>query len=159
MWWLFFLTGKVCWKDWCGTETPIIWPSDAKSQLIWKDPDSGKDWGQEEKGTTEDEMIGWHQRTWIWVGSGSWWWTGRPGMVWSMWSQRVGHHWAAELNWRIERMQSLRVGNNRHSKQSGHILHFPWIPEPFLIETGKKVFVKVKCTFVHLEILSSFFNF
>ena len=40
--------------------TLILWPSDAKSWLIWKDPDSGKDWGQEEKGTTEDEMVGWH---------------------------------------------------------------------------------------------------
>ena len=41
-------------------ETPILWPPDGKSWLIWKDPDSGKDWGQEEKGTTEDEMVGWH---------------------------------------------------------------------------------------------------
>ena len=39
-------------------ETPILWPPDAKSWLIWKDPDAGKDWGQEEKGTTEDEMVG-----------------------------------------------------------------------------------------------------
>ena len=41
-------------------ETPVVWPPDAKSWLIWKDPDAGKDWGQEEKGTTEDEMVGWH---------------------------------------------------------------------------------------------------
>ena len=41
-------------------ETPILWPPDAESWLIWKDPDAGKDWGQEEKGTTEDEMVGWH---------------------------------------------------------------------------------------------------
>ena len=41
-------------------ETPILWPPDAKNWLIWKDPDAGKDWGQEEKGTTEDEMAGWH---------------------------------------------------------------------------------------------------
>ena len=40
-------------------ETPVLWPPDAKSWLIWKDPDAGKDWGQE-KGTTEDEMVGWH---------------------------------------------------------------------------------------------------
>ena len=43
-------------------ETPILWPPDAKSWLIWKDPDAGKDWGREEKGTTEDEMVGWHQQ-------------------------------------------------------------------------------------------------
>ena len=41
-------------------EAPIPWPPDAKSWLIWKDPDAGKDWRQEEKGTTEDEMVGWH---------------------------------------------------------------------------------------------------
>ena len=43
-------------------ETPILWPPDAKNWLIWKDPDAGKDWGQEEKGMTEDEMVWWHQR-------------------------------------------------------------------------------------------------
>ena len=41
-------------------ETPILWPPDVESWLIWKDPDAGKDWGQEEKGMTEDEMVGWH---------------------------------------------------------------------------------------------------
>ena len=41
-------------------EAPILWPPDAKGQLIGKDPDAGKDWGQEEKGATEDEVIGWH---------------------------------------------------------------------------------------------------
>ena len=43
-------------------ETPILWSPDANSWLIWKDPDAGKDWRQEEKGTTEDEMVGWHHR-------------------------------------------------------------------------------------------------
>ena len=43
-------------------ETPILWPSDAKNWLIWKDPDAGKDWRQEEKGTTEDEMVRWHHQ-------------------------------------------------------------------------------------------------
>ena len=42
-------------------ETPILWPSDAKSWLIWKDPDAGKDWGQEEE-ITEDQMFGWHHQ-------------------------------------------------------------------------------------------------
>ena len=41
-------------------ETPILWPPDAKSQFIGKDPDAGKDWRQEEKGTAEDEMVWWH---------------------------------------------------------------------------------------------------
>ena len=41
-------------------ETPILWPPDARNWLIWKDPDAGKDWRQEEKGMTEDEMVRWH---------------------------------------------------------------------------------------------------
>ena len=43
-------------------EAPILWPPDVKSQIIGKDPDAGKDWGQEEKGMTEDEMVGWHHQ-------------------------------------------------------------------------------------------------
>ena len=41
-------------------ETPTLWPADGKNWLIWKDPDAGKDWRQDEKGTTEDEVVGWH---------------------------------------------------------------------------------------------------
>ena len=41
-------------------ETPILWPPRSKSWLIGKDPDAGRDWGQEEKGMAEDEMTGWH---------------------------------------------------------------------------------------------------
>ena len=43
-------------------ETPILWPPHVKSWLFWKDSDAGKDWGREEKGITEDEMVGWHHR-------------------------------------------------------------------------------------------------
>ena len=83
------------------TDTSILWPPDVKSWLIWKDPDAGKDWRQEMKGMTEDEIVGWHHRlwTWVWVDSGSWWWTGRPGMLQFMGSQRVGHNWVTQLNW------------------------------------------------------------
>ena len=52
-------------------ETPILWSPDAKSWLIWKDPDAGKDWGQEEKGTTEDEMVEWHH----WLNGDEFMWT------------------------------------------------------------------------------------
>ena len=79
-------------------ETPIFWPPVAKSWLIWKDPDVGKDWRQEEKGMTEDEMVRWYHRL-IGHEFGRWWWTGRPGVLWLMGSQRVGHDWVIELNW------------------------------------------------------------
>ena len=49
---------NIHWKDWCWSFN--TWPPDAKSWFIRKDPDAGKDWRQEEKGTTEDEMVGWH---------------------------------------------------------------------------------------------------
>ena len=51
-------------------ETPILWPPDAQNWFIWKDLDARKDWRQEEKGTTEDDMLEWHHRlngTWVWV--------------------------------------------------------------------------------------------
>ena len=83
-------------------EAPVPWPPDAKSWLIWKDPDAGKDWRQEEK-----EMTGWDgwmasptQWTWVWVNSGTWWWTGRPGVLQSMGLQRVRHNWETELTMR-----------------------------------------------------------
>ena len=63
-------------------ETPILWPPDVKSWLMWKDPDVGKDWRQEEKGTTENEMVRWHYH----------------GVI-IMRSQRVGHDWVSEWNW------------------------------------------------------------
>ena len=64
-------------------ETPILWPPDAKNWLIWKDPDAGKDWRQEEKGMTGWD--GWMASpslwTWIWGSSGSWWWTEKHAAV------------------------------------------------------------------------------
>ena len=81
-------------------ETPILWPPDAKNWLVWKDPDAGKDWRQEEKGRTVEKMIGWLH----WLdgheceqASRSWWWTGRPNVLQSMGSQWVGHYWVTEL--------------------------------------------------------------
>ena len=80
-------------------ETPILWPPDVKNWFAGKDPDAGKHWRQEEKVTPEDEMVSLTWWTWIWVSSGSWWWTGKPGMLQSMGSQSVGHDWVSELNW------------------------------------------------------------
>ena len=80
-------------------EAPIFWPPDVKSWFTRKDPNTGKYWCQEEV-TTENEMVGWcHWWLWVCASSGSWWWTGKPGMLQSMGSQRVGHNWMIELNW------------------------------------------------------------
>ena len=82
-------------------ETPVLWPPNMKSWLIWKDPDSGKDWGQEEKGMTEDEIVGWHHclNRHELGKSGSWWWTGRPGVLQSTGLQRV--NMIEQLNWTV----------------------------------------------------------
>ena len=72
-------------------ETPILQPPDVKSWLIWKDPDDGKEQRREEKGTTgwDGWMASPSQWTWVSVNSGSWWWTGRPGVLQSTGLQRV----------------------------------------------------------------------
>ena len=83
-------------------ETPILWPPDAKNWPMWKDPDDGKDWRQEEKGMTEDDMVGWHH----WLdghefeqdpGVGD----GQVGLACCRsWGRKEsGHDWVTELNW------------------------------------------------------------
>ena len=82
------------------SETPVIWSSDGKNWLLGKDSVPRNDWRHEEKGITEDEMIGWYHRlrwTWILASSRSWWWAGKPGMLQSMGSKIVRTtEW---LNW------------------------------------------------------------
>ena len=63
-------------------ETPVLWPSHAKSWLIRKDSDAGRDWGGEGDDRGWDGWMASLTRwTWVWVNSGSWWWTGRPGVL------------------------------------------------------------------------------
>ena len=82
-------------------ETPILWPPDVKSWLIGKDPDAGKI-----KAGGEGDERGWDywmasptQWTWVWASLGSWWWTGKPGVLQSMGLQRVRLDWVIDLNW------------------------------------------------------------
>ena len=83
-------------------ETPILWPPDNEELSHLKRPWC---WERLKVGREGDdrEWDGWMASptrwAWVWVNSGSWWWTGRPGVLRSMGSQRVGHDWATELNW------------------------------------------------------------
>ena len=112
----------------CPNETPILWPPYAKSWLIGKDLDAGRGWGQEETGTTR-EWDGWMASPtrwmWVWVNSGNWWWTGRPGVLRFMGSKRVGHDWVTELKW-TECVES---------SMSSHVLllRFFWLANNFSI--------------------------
>ena len=99
--WIF--TGRTVTE----AEAPILWPPDAKSWLLGKDPDAGKVWKQEEKGMMEDEMVGWHHRL---TGHGfeqtpgdsgglsTIQEIGKPGVLQSMGLQIVGHAWVTEQN-------------------------------------------------------------
>ena len=89
-------------------ETPTLWPTDVKSWLTGKDPDAGKDWGQEEKGT-EDVMVGWHH----WLDGHGFGWTSGVGdgprglACMAHGISRVGQDWAAELNWTSNKREYL----------------------------------------------------
>ena len=137
-------------------QSPILWPPDAKSWLILKDLDAGKDWGQEEKGTTEDEMVGWHH--WF-DGHGFGWTLGvlvdreawgaavhgvtKSQTRLSDWNklnwfsplglQRIGHDWATKLNWLIlpQALHPCRLLHNTEQNSLCYIMrgwtYFWWV--------------------------------
>ena len=82
-------------------ETPLLWPPDAKSDSLEKTLNLGKMrvGGEGDDRGWDGWMASLTQWTWVWVNSGSWLWTGRPDMMQSMGSQRVGHDWVTKLNW------------------------------------------------------------
>ena len=88
-------------KNWCWCWNSNTLATSCEELAHWKRP-----WCWEGLGAGEEDDRGWDgwmasltRCTWIWVTSGSWWWTGRPGVLWFMGSQRVGHDWATEVNW------------------------------------------------------------
>ena len=92
----------VHWKDWCWSWNSNTLATSCEELTHWKRP-----WCWEGLGAGgEGDDRGWDgwmasltRWAWVWVNSRSWWWTGRPGVLWFMWSQRVGHNWATDLNW------------------------------------------------------------
>ena len=106
-------------------ETPILWPPDVKSWLIGKDPDAGRDWGQQEKGTTEDEMAGWHHRLngheFVWTqGIGD----GQGGLAcYGSWGREVSYDWVKWnkqplLHWKIIHIACLLFPTKKKNVQS-----------------------------------------
>ena len=96
------ISPEYSWKDWCwswNSNTLAIW---CKELIHWKRPwcwERLKVVGEGDDRRWACWMASPTQRTWVWVNSRSWWWTGRPGVLQSLGLQRVGHDWAAELNW------------------------------------------------------------
>ena len=122
-------------------ETPIVWPPDVKNWLIWKDPDAGKDWGREEKGMTEDEMVGWHH----WLDGHGFVWTpgvgdGQGGLgCCGSWGRKESDttEWT-ELNW-----TELVVNQKRNTYVSGvvswlltHFSSFPCVHYGCMLRTS-----------------------
>ena len=92
----------VHWKDWCWSWNSNTLATSCEELTRWKRPWCWEGLGTEGEGDDrgwDGWMVSPTQWTWVWINSGSWWWTGKPGVLQFMGSQRVGHDWATELNW------------------------------------------------------------
>ena len=93
---------NIHWKDWCWSSSFNILAPWCEELTPWKRPGCWEKWkagGEEDDRGWDGWMASPTQWTWVWVNSGSWWWTGRPGVLRFMASRTVGHDWATELNW------------------------------------------------------------
>ena len=131
------------------TETPILWPPDAKSWLIGKDPNAGKDWRQEEKGMTEDEMIGWHHQSkgheFGQTLGGS---EGQGSLACCnpySHSQRVGLDWVIEQEEGRETFSLLRIGSSQVpstwvslKEEPVHMVMIWWVLRPLMEKTESR---------------------
>ena len=122
---------NIDWKDWCWSWNSSIWPPDVKNWLIGKDPDAGKDWRREEKGTTEDEMVGWHQ----WLSGYEFGWTpgvgdGQGGLVCCSPCGRKESDTTEWLNWTVHCSApclvcfSMYLGDYSTSDTEIHLVYF-----------------------------------
>ena len=114
----------VHWKDWCwswNSNTLAIWCEELthlKKPWCWERLRAG---GEGEDREWDGWMASPTQWTWVWVDSRSWWWTGRPGVLQFMGSQRVGHDWVTELNWGIvirgeKEIKVIQMGGKKKKK-------------------------------------------
>ena len=144
----------VHWKDWCWSWNSSTLATSCKVLTHWKRPWCWEGLGEGREGDNrgwDSWMASPTPWTWVWVNSGSWWGTGRPGMLWCMGSQRVGHEWAAELNWMeqmaqqvknppaMQETQEMQVGSlaRENPLEEGMAIHcstlawrIPWTEEP-----------------------------
>ena len=145
--WIF--TGRTDAK----AETPILWPPDAKNWLIGRDPDAGKDWGQEEKGTTEDEMVGWHH----WLdgyefeqapGVGD----GRQSLVWYIpWGWKE-----LDINWTDSRLTILWSRQVQSEGTQSYIYVSPFLHE-LLRSSSHCISLDFVCLMIMMMTVLSFF--
>ena len=125
-------------------DTPILWPPDAKSWLIWKDPDAGEDWGKEEKGMTEHEMVGCH----YWLNGHGFGWT--PGISDGQGGLACCGSWGRKESDTTKQLNLTELNYIR----PGLLSHTTWVPIPTLPLTmsvilGKLIYL-LKLLFYYL---------
>ena len=119
----------VHWKDWCwswNSNTLATWFEELthlKRPWCWERLRAGE---EEDNRGWDGWMASPTQWTWVWVNSRSWWWTGRPGMLQFMGSQRVGHNWATELNWNdyLVNVRPETFSNQIHCRKTNEMKNF-----------------------------------
>ena len=106
----------VHWKDWCWSWNSSTLATSCKELTHWKGLWCWEGLGAGGEGDDrgwDGWMASWTRWTWVWVNSRSWWWTGRPGVLWFMGLQRVGHYWATEMNWTECCVLALKTQDNQ----------------------------------------------
>ena len=131
----------VHWRDWCWS-----WNSNTLA-TSWEELNHLKrPWCWERlRAGGEGDNRGWDgwlasptRWTWIWVDSGSWWWSGRPGVLWFMGSQRIGHDWATELNWTAETQVKVK-----HAKCVFYWFQYFWVLKFTVFASWKKYLCRI----------------
>ena len=116
-------------------ENPVLWPPDAKLTHL-KRPWCCKrlrEGGEGDDRGWDGRMASLTQWAWIWVTSGSWWWTGRPGMLWSTELQRVRHYWTTLLNWTVKYVKRIIL------MTANQLLQVYNIQKSVLEKTGRQI--------------------
>ena len=117
---------SVHWKDWCwiwNSNTLATWCEELtpwKIPCFWEKLRAG---GKGDDRGWDGWMASLTQWTWVWVNSGIWWWTGKSGVLWFLWSQRVGHEWVTELNWTWRYLHWYRNFTNVWYHCMGFVTH------------------------------------
>ena len=149
------------WKDWCRSWNSSTLATSCEELTHWKRLWCWEGLGAGGEGDNrgwDGWMASWTRQTWVWVNSGSWWWTGRPGVLRFMVSQRVGHDWVTELNWTDSRQcdpfkiqsQSCQIPDLKSSK----LLPIAYKQKTKILKETSKTLHNLTSSHLHFQNLS-----